>query len=263
MASWLDLFSAALAGGIVAKAVEILYSEYRRRSEAEVTAKATVARHLDPILKAADELSGKLSSLAKDDFKELAQFRDFSIDADDLNRTVSVTNIGYLFAHFWARLEVFRKESLFVHISADETGRRLLEFMRCLESTRVRLVDRAWQRAMGESLIQRADGKSECLDFHQFVETFRTSEHFREWHKPLLLFVLKSNYTKERQLVLQYGVILHAFIDTLDPKHQSTRDRPPYPHKLTKKTKKSLRHRVFKVYLPSVKNAYRYTHLSS
>ena len=178
MVSWLDLFAAAFTGGFVVKLFDILYSEYRRQTEKAATAKSTVVKHLDPILKAADELSGKLTSLAKDDFKELDRFRESPIDGKDLYGTVSVTNICYLFAHFWARFEILRRESLYVHISVDETGRKLLEFIQCLESTRVRLVDRAWQRAIGESLIEGAEGKSECLDFYKFVETFRTSDGF-------------------------------------------------------------------------------------
>ena len=66
---------------------------------------------------------------------------------------------------------------------------------------------------------------------------------------------------RARQRVLQYGVVVHAFIDTLDPKHRTTRERPAYPNKLTRRTKRDLIGRVFGQYLPKVsrKNVQKYT----
>ena len=43
-----------------------------------------VAKHLDPILKAADELLGKLLSSRKSDFKDLDVFKDSPVDLGDL-----------------------------------------------------------------------------------------------------------------------------------------------------------------------------------
>jgi len=68
--AWLELVTAAFSGGIVVKLLDYAYAEYLRRSETSATAKEVVNRHLDPILKAADELVGKLRSLAEEDFKE-------------------------------------------------------------------------------------------------------------------------------------------------------------------------------------------------
>ena len=45
------------------------YQEVRRGSERRRTARRFVDEHLDPVLKAADELVGKLRSLAMADFK--------------------------------------------------------------------------------------------------------------------------------------------------------------------------------------------------
>lgn len=68
---WLRLLAAALAGGLIVKFLDILYAEFRRRSERSEAAKRFVDEHLDPLLKAADELVGKLVSLAGEDFKSL------------------------------------------------------------------------------------------------------------------------------------------------------------------------------------------------
>jgi hypothetical protein len=57
---------------------------------------------------------------------------------------------------------------------------------------------------------------------------------------------------------LRYGVVLHAMIDTLDKKHYTTRSRPGYPNKLSRRSKRDLIGRVFGVYLREVKNTEKY-----
>ena len=70
--SWLQLFAAALGGGVTVKAIDIVYQEIRRRLDTTQTARKFVDEHLDPLLKAADEVVGKLHSLALNDFRTLA-----------------------------------------------------------------------------------------------------------------------------------------------------------------------------------------------
>ena len=59
-------------------------------------------------------------------------------------------------------------------------------------------------------------------------------------------------HTADRQRLLRYGIVIHAMVDTLDPDHDITRDRPSYPHKLSKKSRRDLKYRVFHVYLKFV-----------
>jgi hypothetical protein len=59
--------------------------------------------------------------------------------------------------------------------------------------------------------------------------------------------------------VLQYGVIVQALIDTLDPHHHTTRWRPGYPNKLSRRAKRELIGRVFGLYLQKVKHVEKYT----
>jgi hypothetical protein len=54
-------------------------------------------------------------------------------------------------------------------------------------------------------------------------------------------------------------VIVHALIDTLDPHHRTTRERPAYPNKMTRRAKRELIGRVFGVYLTDVKGIQKYT----
>jgi hypothetical protein len=69
---WLQIIGAALGGGFVGgitlKILDIGYQEFQRRRTERVTASKFVDEHLDPLLKSADELNGKLRSLAESDF---------------------------------------------------------------------------------------------------------------------------------------------------------------------------------------------------
>ena len=65
---WLALFTAALGGGLTVKALEIAYQEYTSRKVERTTGTRNVDASLEPLLRAADELSGKLRSLAEQDF---------------------------------------------------------------------------------------------------------------------------------------------------------------------------------------------------
>lgn len=105
---WLQLFTAALGGGLTVKAVDIIYQEVRRRLDKTQTVTKFLDDHLDPLLKAADEVVGKLHSLATEDFKTLAG-RQISLNPITDNDFGSLL---YLFSHFWARIEIIRQEGL-------------------------------------------------------------------------------------------------------------------------------------------------------
>lgn len=76
--------------------------------------------------------------------------------------------------------------------------------------------------------------------------------------RPLYTLTTRMRHTQERQRLLQYGAVLHALIDTLDPKHHVTGNRPGWPNKLTKNSRRALRFRVFSVYLPFVRTKEKY-----
>ena len=68
MDEWLKLtLSGGVIGAVVVKLIEWCYQSYRRRADKSESADT----HLDPFLKATDELVGKLVSLTKEDFKTL------------------------------------------------------------------------------------------------------------------------------------------------------------------------------------------------
>jgi hypothetical protein len=148
---WSQLLAAALTGGLIVKLLDFIYQEFRLWSDRASSARRFVDEHLDPLLKAADELVGKLRSLAEDDFRPLHNIppETATLDSPDFS------SIMFLFARFWARIEILREDGLSVAMSKDKRGLHLLQFLNCLESRRVRVVDRIAQRAAGEAMVER------------------------------------------------------------------------------------------------------------
>ena len=254
--SWIDLLGAGLSGGIIVKILDYIYQEYLRRSKDKRSAREIVDRHIDPILKSSDELVGKIRSIAQSDFSNLNK-------ADDpkglsFEEWSPYLDIIYLFAQFWSWIQILRIESLFVNIGADERGLKLLSFFRAIESTKTRLVARSWQRAIGETLLKATPNGLRTLTYPEFVENFLSDEKFRRWYTPLIWMLINFNHTRERQRFLTYGVVIHSLIDTLDSEHFISRDRPGWGNKLTKKSKRDLKYRIFKTYLPFSENRSKY-----
>lgn len=252
--SWLQLFGAALGGGVTVKAIEIVYQEIRRRQDKTQTAGKFVDEHLDPLLKAADELVGKLHSLATSDFKALCR-RDLTLNPLTNNDFGSLL---YLFGRFWARIEIIRQEGLSVAISKDTRGDKLQSFFACLESRKIRIVDRISQRAIAELLVKPAPDYLRHIGYIEFVKALETEENARRWLAPLAAALGQTVVSNQRQQLLQYGVVIHAMIDTLDPTHTVTSRRPSYPIKLSQRTRNGLKYRVFGVYLRFVTDSKKY-----
>lgn len=252
--SWLQLFAAALGGGLTVKIVDIAYQEYARRRESSASATKFLDRHIDPLLKAADELNAKLVSLARQDFAPLVRMKDTLPKLEDSD----LSSLLFLLVRFWARIEIIRQEGLSISVSKDPRGKKLQAFFSSLESEKIRLVDRISQRAAGEILITQGPDYLKNLGFLDFVTLFEDDPRAQRWIMPVARLLQTLEHTSSRQILLQYGVIVHALIDTLDPDHVVTGARPSYPSKLSEKTKKGLRFRVFKVYLPFVPNREKY-----
>ncbi|HYG47340.1 MAG TPA: hypothetical protein VD846_05290 [Allosphingosinicella sp.] len=252
--NWLQLFSAALGGGVTVKLVDILYQEIRRRSERSQSAATFLDKHLDPLLKAADELAGKLHSLATEDFESLVGR---SLTLKPLNDN-DFGSLLYLFSRFWAQIEIIRQEGLSIAISADPRGARLQAFLASLESRKVRLVDRISQRAIGELLMDAEADPPKTIGYVRFVRAVEGVGDAERWITPLAQVLLSLQHRAHRQQLLQYGIVVQALADTLDARRAVTRLRPGYPTKLSQRTRRHLRYRVFGVYLKFVADRERY-----
>jgi hypothetical protein len=96
------------------------------------------------------------------------------------------------------------------------------------------------------------------MGYVEFVRSLETKEDMRRWIEPLANLFRRMHHTRDRQQLLQYGVVVHALIDVLDPRHVVTSNRPSYPNKLSEKTRRNLAFRVFGVYLKFVSNKEKY-----
>lgn len=255
--AWAQLLISAIGGGITVKLLDIAYQELRHRGNKQQAINKLVEENLDPILKSTDEIVGKIRSLAEADFKPLEKIpRDMEpvkeIRAD-------VTSLLFLFANFWARVELLKRQSIALGISQHKNGNKLLKYFNCLESRRIRLLDRSVQRAIGETLINEKDlSQSKTKLFIEFVDQLENDPSSRRWVFSLYDIFFRIRHTSERQKILLYAAVLHSMIDELDPRHRVTKDRPSWPNKLSNKTRRALHYRVFGVYLTFVKNPEKY-----
>src|SRR5215813_12727708 len=106
---------------------------------------------VDPLLKSADELVGKLRPLAESDFKPTQRItpHEKGIFNHDFGSLV------FLFGKFWAQVEIIRQEGMSVAMAKDERGLQLQSFFDCLESRRVQIIERILQWAAGEAFLER------------------------------------------------------------------------------------------------------------
>jgi hypothetical protein len=207
-----------------------------------------VDKHLDPLLKTADAICGKTLSLAE---------RDFSTPHGAIEK--ELVALAYLYAAFWSRLVILDRESLGVSLNGGKRGRKLVAFRACLESQRVRLVDKTHQIAIGEIATEMDNVPFRTSTVVDFTRRAEEDDHLAMWLAPLRSELSKIHIKKTLQRLLVYGVILHAMIDTLDDKHTSTHARTPRPNKLSHASKRTIKHLVFAKYLKGTGAINRYT----
>jgi len=218
---WWTLFAAALGGGFTLKVLEIAYGEFKDWRTQRSDGSRSIDESLKPLLGAADELVGKLRSLAEQDFIPLHECDPKSL-AD-----VRIASVLYLFVQFWSEVEIVRFGGLSASVAKTIRGKQTQAFLTCLESRRVRLIDRISQRALGEAAL--TNGRT--MNFVEFVRCFDTDPYMRRWLEPLQGALADLKIAAGRQKLLQYAVVLHALIDTLDKDHLVTRNRPATPNK--------------------------------
>lgn len=246
--SWGALFTAALTGGVTVKALDIAYQEYKNRMDRRVLDADKVDASMEPLLRAADELVGKLRSLAEQDFIPLWEFDGQKMEDPGF------AGVVYLFVQFWSEIEILRFHGLSSAVARTERGKQAQAFLTCLESRRVRLIERISQRALGEAAL--TNGRT--MNFVEFIKSHDIDPYMKRWLTPLLEALTGLRQTNNRQAILQYATVIHALVDTLDKEHLVTNGRPATPNKLNTKSWQDLNYRVFGVYLKFVKDRSKY-----
>ena len=254
---WPSLFLAALSGGLIAKLLDYLAAWVKASRGEKKSAKELVDAHLDPLLKAADAVVGKTTSLAERDFS-LLTFQNKSTSADAFNS--DLIGLAYLYARFWGRIEILAEESLGMSLTSDKRGAKLQQFIACLGSQRIRLVNRTNQNAIGEITTELSPaGGRRTIGVVEFGRKVSEDSSASAWCKPLLQLLADAHVKAIRQRLLVYGVVVHALVDTLDPDHQSTHPRSSYTNKLSKNSKREIELLAFGEYLKKVGAVNQYT----
>ena len=253
--TWLPLFVAALSGGLIARLIDYLVAWVKASRSEKKSAKALVDAHLDPLLKAADAIVGKTTSLAERDFSlQEGQHEPPSPMNQDL------IGLAYLYARFWGQIEILAEESLGMSLASDDRGAKLQRFIACLGSQRIRLVNRTHQNAIGEITTELSPlGRRRTIGVVEFGRKIAEDGSADAWCKPLMQLLAITHITATRQKLFVYGVVLHALVDTLDPNHQSTHPRFSYANKLSKRSKQKIEHLVFGEYLNTLGAVNHYT----
>ena len=252
--NWFDLLSAAGIGGLIVKLLDYFLLLWRKRSEQSRSAKFLLERHLDPILKGADELIGKIYSLAQKDFLDVEK----EYSQSDKESNLHSMYLLYLFGQFWSKIQILKLESIYVNLQSQKKGKQLKSFINTLESLKIRIAERAIQRGIGETLIENFEGQLRTISFYDFSKRYNGDKELRKWFYSIKDRFEKINHTRNKQNVLVYGTIILAMIDTLDPDHLTTRNRPTWTNKLTRKSRRVLQNDVFNSFLAFVKNKEKY-----
>jgi hypothetical protein len=247
-ANLITLGTAALGGGVVVKLLEFAFQEFKEWRVGRTDHSTNIDKSFEPLLRAADELVGKLRSLGEQDFLPIRE-----ADLSEIGQP-NVGSVIYLFVQFWSEIENLRFRGWSTKIARSPRGRKAQAFLRCLESRRLRLIDRISQRAVGEA----AQLDRRTMNYVEFMKSLDSDPYVRRWLEPLIIALGALGSTEGRQRVLQYAVVVHALIDTLDKDRLVTRDRPALPNKLNKRSKRDLTYRVFGVYLKFVVNRTKY-----
>jgi len=245
MMEWIKGIFGLIGVGAIWELFKFLYPDLRKIIGNKGQAKLILYRHINPVLKSADELLGKIHSLARNDFK--------SLRIENERKEHDLIYIVYLFANFWGRLMILKLESDYTALSQIEKGRELLKFVTTYEARKNRIIDRSLQRTFGESLIIYVGEKHRLKTLYEFTKDYKNeSSGIKELFKPMRDLLENTGPIEVRQKILQFGIIIHALIDHFDQKHKIIRERKPYENKLNAKTKSSLQNRVFRHYLPFV-----------
>ncbi len=156
--------TAALGGGVAVKLLEFAFDEIKEWRTGRTDHSRNVDRNLEPLLRSGDELVGKLRSLAEQDFLPIRR-----ADSDNLSDP-GFGSLVYLFVQFWSEVEIIRFRGLSSQVAKSKRGRQVQAFLRCLESRRLRLIDRISQRA-----VDGVEGRQRVLQYaavvHALIDT--------------------------------------------------------------------------------------------
>lgn len=251
-------FLAFATGTLSWKLIEFAYPIIKERQDRKRDAYTFVSQSIDPILKAADELYGKLVSLSDEDFSLFNNPPNVPI-TKEIERNQKY--VCYLFAQFWAQMEHIRVQSRYSSICSIKKGEQLLKFINTCETRKFRILDRSVQRIIGEALIAGSNGAFRVMSLNDFMRKLENKKSDISKWIPLLQKELTGIYNKDvRQRILRYGIIVASLVNHFDPKHKITIRRKIYTLKLTPASKRIVGNYLFRKYLDFIDSPWIYFH---
>ena len=165
---WIKGIIGLLGAGAVWELFKFVYPDLKKLIGNKGEAKKILYRNINPVLKSADELLGKIHSLARNDFKSLRN--------EVERKEHDLIYIMYLFANFWGRLMILKLESDYTTLSQIEKGRELLKFITTYEARKNRIIERSLQRMFGESLIINQGQNHRLKTLYEFTKEYKNED---------------------------------------------------------------------------------------
>lgn len=244
-----------ISGGILWQGIKFFYPDIKQKFNSYAQAKKSFYESIDPILKSADELYGKIYSLSKEDFATfINQTHSYSEDVEHNKKYIL-----YLFAQFWAQLEFIRLKSQYTSLTQFKKGEELLNFIETIESRAFRILDRSLQRVIGETLIEGASASFKVMSLNQFIRNCEIADsETHKWAQKLEAKLNECSDKKIRQRILVFGAIILMLIDHFDPSHKIIHPNKIYNNKLNETSKKLIKRNLLQHYLKFIKNKSNY-----
>lgn len=215
-----------------------------------------VDRFLEPTLKAAEEVIARIHWLAIRDFPGVRAVNSFQSSAS--SKLDPYRDLEFALAYLFCQFELIKSKAPSFTIMRHRRIRRIRDFFKCLESSRIRFVNRNVQRAAGELLMSSSGARTHPIPLLRYRTTLESNNDFARHLRGLPEAMETLHQSTARQRLLVYGAVLHSMIETLDPKRIVIRDIPTWPNKMSARSRNLLRHKVFQLHLKYVREPQKY-----
>ncbi|MFJ5268268.1 hypothetical protein [Streptomyces sp. NPDC088358] len=182
-----------------------------------------MSRARDPLLLAAFELQSRIYNIARSRFGFLTLYYK---EGTPREREYALHNTLYVFAQYFAWVEILRRQIHFLDLGKQEYNRKVMESLHEVSDqfssdtnrgTGFRLF-RGEQRALGELMISSDGGEPNCIGYVDFCNRLDAEQDFSAWFTSLeesIQHIGNEYYSESRLISVQH--VLVGLIGLLDP----------------------------------------------